>query len=208
MGLYERFVLPHLVHLTCRQKPQRLQRRKIVPLARGEVLEIGFGSGLNLPFYDPARVRRIHALEPSPEMWELARPAVAASPLRVEHLRAPAEEIPLADGSAETVVVTYTLCTVADVAAALGEIRRVLGSSGRLLFCEHGEAPDAGVRRWQRRLDPLWSRLAGGCHLDRPIAEIVRRASFEIERLETMYVPGWRPASFNYWGSARPRAES
>lgn len=181
------------------------QRRKIVPRAAGEVAEIGFGSGHNLPFYDPSAVRKVWALEPSAEMWELAREAVEGSPLEVEPLLAPAESIPLPDRSVDTVLLTYTLCTLPDAPAALLEMRRILRPGGRLLFCEHGEAPDESVRRWQRRINPVWRRLAGGCHLDRPIPALIARGEFEIERLETIYLPGWKFANYNYWGSAVAR---
>jgi ubiquinone/menaquinone biosynthesis C-methylase UbiE len=204
-GVYERFVLPRLVHHVCGLKPQRLQRAKIVPAAAGTVLEIGFGSGLNLPHYDPGAVTKVLALDPSPDMWALARKAVAASPVPVEFLEAPAESIPLAEGSIDTVLVTYSLCTVDDVAAALQEARRVLKARGKLVFCEHGEAPDESVRRWQNRLNPLWTRLAGGCNLNRPIPALIAAGGFRIDSLSTMYVPGWKPASFNYWGTATRR---
>jgi len=203
--LYERFVLPRIVHFVCGQRPAMRQRGKIVPLASGDVAEIGFGSGHNLPFYDPSAVRKVWAVEPSAEMWELAEPAVAGSSLEVEHLRAPAEEIPLPDRSVDTVLLTYTLCTLPDAPAALHEMRRILRAGGRLIFCEHGEAPDESVRRWQRRINPIWRRLAGGCNLDRPIPSLIRGGEFEIERLDTLYLPGWKFANYNYWGSAVAR---
>jgi len=202
--LYERFVLPRLTHLVCGLEPNRRQRAKVVPQARGEVLELGFGSGLNLSHYDTGAVRRIRALEPSVEMWELAGSAVATSPLAVEHLASSAEEIPLADSSVDTVVVTYTLCTIPDPGRALREARRVLAPGGRLLFCEHGLAPDPSVRRWQSRLSPVWRRLAGGCRLDRDIPALIGSGGFALESLSTMYLPGWRPASYNFWGTAAP----
>lgn len=202
MRLYDRFVLPRLIHLACGIRPVQLQRMKIVPLAAGDVLEIGFGSGLNLPQYESAAVRRIWALEPSEEMWRLAQKAVSASPLDVEFLQAPAEAIPLPDASMDTVLVTYALCTIPDVTRALQEMRRVLKPEGKLLFCEHGAAPDPNVRRWQDRLNPLWKRLAGGCNLNRPIPTLIQSAGFHIDRLSTMYLPGWKPGTFNYWGTA------
>ncbi len=204
MGLYRRLVLPRLVHFTCGLKPARLQRRKIVPLASGDVLEIGFGSGLNLPHYDPTAVRKLWALEPSAEMWSLAQDAIRASAMPVELVDADAEEIPFADASVDTVLVTYALCTIPDAPAAISEMRRVLKPGGRLLFCEHGEAPDENVRRWQRRLNPLWHRIAGGCNLNRPISSLIEAGGFRMKTLETMYLPGWKPAAFNYWGAAAP----
>jgi ubiquinone/menaquinone biosynthesis C-methylase UbiE len=204
MGLYDRHILPHMVNLACSGKPTMRQRQKIVPAASGRVLEIGFGSGLNLPFYRPELVDKIWALEPSEEMWRLARNAVKGAALKVECLVSGAEEIPLPAGSVDTVLLTYTLCTIPDPQAALSEARRVLAPRGRMLFCEHGEAPDEGVRRWQGRLNPAWKFFGGGCHLDRRIPELIESAGFRISGLETMYLPGWKPASFNYWGEALP----
>jgi ubiquinone/menaquinone biosynthesis C-methylase UbiE len=202
MRLYQRFVLPRLVHLVCGMKPSRLQRKKIVPIASGDVLEIGFGSGLNLSHYDRAAVNRLWALEPSEEMLDLAQDALKASALPIEFLKASAEEIPLPAGSVDTVLITYALCTIPDASRALRESRRVLKQGGRLVFCEHGEAPDENVRRWQRRINPLWRLLAGGCHLNRHIPSLIEAEGFRIESLSTMYLPGWKPASFNYWGTA------
>ncbi len=202
MKLYDRLVLPRLVHLTCDLKPNRLQRRKVVPLARGDVLEIGFGSGLNLPFYDAAAVTKLWALEPSEEMLGLAATAIAAAPLSIELLAAGAEQIPLPDRSVDAVLVTYSLCTIPDVALALTESRRVLRAGGQLVFCEHGEAPDQNVLRWQNRLNPLWRRMTGGCNLNRPIPSLLQAAGFRIANLSTMYIPGWKPACYNYWGTA------
>lgn len=204
MGLYSRYVLPRLIHFTCGLEPTMRQRQKVIPRAAGRVLEIGIGSGLNLPYYDASKVKRISGLEPSVEMARMARQAAERVPFEVELLEEPAEEIPLEDDSVDTVVLTYTLCTIPEPIAALDEMRRVLGPDGALLFCEHGAAPDASVRRWQRRITPVWKRLGGGCHLDREIPALLEAGGFRIEALETMYLPGWRPATFNYWGSARP----
>ena len=178
------------------------QRKKIVPLATGRVLEIGFGSGLNLPFYDSSNVSHIWALEPSREMWNLAADRVSKADADIEFLQAPAAEIPLERDSVDTVLVTYTLCTIPDVTAALAEVRRVLRASGGLLFCEHGEAPDENVKRWQKRINPAWKRFGGGCNLDRPIPSLIEQNGFAIREISTMYLPGWKPASFNYWGTA------
>lgn len=205
MGLYGKYVLPKLVHFACRLEPAMRQREKVVPEATGEVLEIGIGSGLNLPYYDAEKVQRVRGLEPAPEMMRMAREAAREVDPEVELLEAAAEEIPLDDASVDTVVVTYTLCTISEPEKALREMARVLGPGGALLFCEHGAAPDEGVRRWQRRITPLWKRLAGGCHLDRDIPALLEAGGFAIERLETIYLPGWRPATFNYWGRAAPR---
>lgn len=203
-SLYERHLLPHLVHVVCGSTRAAEQRRLVVPRATGEVLEIGFGSGHNLAFYRPEAVTRLIGLEPSEAMWDLAQPAIARAAVTVETVVASAEEIPLADASVDSVVSTYTLCTVPEASRALAEVRRVLRPEGRLLFCEHGEAPDATVRRWQQRLDPLWTRAAGGCHLGRPIAALVEAAGFVLDELETAYLSALRPAAFNYRGVARP----
>ena len=202
MSFYEDRILPHLVHLTCSSGPVQKQRQKIVPLAEGDVLEIGFGSGLNLPFYDPGKVRRIWGLEPSEGMRQKARSMLAESGLDVELIDLPGERIPLEDHSVDTVLVTYSLCTIPDVADALAGMRRVLKAGGRLLFCEHGLAPDEGVRRWQRRLNPGWRRIAGGCHLDRDIPGLIGNSGFELVRDERMYIPGIRAFCYNYWGIA------
>jgi len=205
MGFYDRYLLPRLVHFTCGQTPAMRQRRKVVPLAAGRVLEIGIGSGLNIPFYDARKVTHLWGLDPSEEMWSIARKNAAERHLDAEFLLAGAEAIPLEDGSADTVLMTYTMCTIPDVGAAMAEIRRVLKPAGRLIFCEHGTAPDAGVERWQNLLDPLWTKLAGGCHLNRPIPALLEQAGFVTRDLQTMYLPGWKPATFNYWGTARCR---
>ncbi len=202
MGLYSKYVLPRVVHLACSARPKMRQREKLVPLASGRVLEVGMGSGLNLSFYDARRVTKVWGLEPSPEMSKMASAAVEAVAFDVEFVSAGGEQIPLDSESFDTVLMTFTLCTIPDAERALREIARVLKQGGQLLFCEHGAAPDAGIRRWQNRIDPLWRRLAGGCHLNRDIPGLIRRGGFEITRMDTMYIPGWRPASFNYWGAA------
>jgi ubiquinone/menaquinone biosynthesis C-methylase UbiE len=211
MNLYDRFVLPRVVHFTCSRNPNMRQRAKIVPHACGRVLEVGFGSGLNLPFYDSTLVQHLWALDPSQEIWALAQSRAERASFPVEFLHAPAEDVPLADHTVDTVVITYTLCTIPDVPRALGQVGRVLRSDGRLLFCEHGLAPDPRTRNWQNRLNPLWKRLGGGCHLNRDIPTLLRAGGFDTVELSTMYIPGWKPASFNYWGKAVrsvPSAES
>ena len=203
MPFYEDRILPHLVDFACSTKPTRKQREKVVPLAEGDVLEIGFGSGRNLPFYDAAKVRKIWGLEPSEGMRRKAAPLVEASRLDVEFIDLPGEEIPLEADSVDTVLVTYTLCTIPDVIAALEGMRRVLKTGGRLLYCEHGIAPDADVRRWQDRLNGTWSRFSGGCNINRDIPELIERGGFEITNDERMYIPGLRILTYNYWGSAK-----
>lgn len=205
MGFYDKYLLPRLVHLTCGLGPAMKQRKKVVPLAAGDVLEIGIGSGLNIPYYDSERVRHLWGLDPSTDMWKIALRNASEHHLDAEYLEAGAESIPLDDHVADTVVMTYTLCTIPDPLQALREVRRVLKPRGSLLFCEHGRAPEDSVRRWQDRLNPLWGKLSGGCNLNRPITELLEAAGFRLDDLQTMYIPGWKPACFNYWGRAGSR---
>lgn len=204
MSFYDDKVLPHLIDLACSTKPTRKQREKIVPLAEGDVLEIGFGSGLNLPYYDRDKVRKVLGLEPSAGMRRKAQPNVDASGIDVEFIDLPGEEIPLESQSVDTVLVTFTLCSIDDALTALEGMRRVLKQSGNLLFCEHGAAPDPGVRRWQDRLNPGWKRFSGGCNLNRDIPALIERGGFSIATDERMYIPGLRILSYNYWGTAKP----
>ncbi len=203
MGFYDRHILPPLLGAMMGAKPIRYQRKKVVPRAEGRVLEIGFGAGHNLPFYDATKVSHLWALEPSREMRARAAERVAQSLLEIEFLDLPGEEIPLEDEAADTVLVTYTLCTIPDVMRALGGMRRVLKRSGKLIFCEHGVAPDESVKRWQARLDPMWGKIAGGCHLNRPVPQLIQDSGFRVSDIQVMYLPGTpRFAGFNYWGSA------
>jgi SAM-dependent methyltransferase len=204
MELYQRYLLPRLIQCACGSPVIDRQRQKVVPQAQGEVLEIGFGSGLNLPHYRREQVSRLWALEPSAEMRALAEPRVAASGLDLQWLDLPGEAVPLPDASVDCVVMTYTLCTIPDAAAALAQVRRVLRPGGRLLFCEHGAAPDAAVRRWQDRLDGLWGRFAGGCHLNRGMAPLIAAGGFRFDELQQAYLPKTpRFAGYNTWGCAR-----
>ena len=202
MSLYSRFVLPTLVDLACSAKPTMRQREKVIPMAQGRVLEIGIGSGLNLPYYRPERVSRLWGLDPCPAMRKRAERAARSAPIGVELLDLQNDEIPLERGCVDTVVITYTLCTIPETRPAFVEMNRVLGPGGRLIFCEHGRAPDEGVRRWQNRLNPIWKRMGGGCHLNRPIPQLIEEGGFRIQEMQASYIPGWRPASFNYWGVA------
>lgn len=205
MSWYEEKILPSLINLACGSRPTRKQREKIVPRASGDVLEIGFGSGLNLPFYDRDKVRHIWGLEPSEGMRRLCRGSISKSELDVELIDLPGEEIPLDDDSVDTVLVTYTLCTIPEVAVALQGMRRVLKPRGRVLFCEHGKAPDLNVQKWQERLNPAWKKISGGCSMRRDIPAILQEAGFHIEEDNRMYIPGLRALSYNYWGAARIR---
>ena len=202
MSIYSKYFLPKIVHWACSLKPQMKQREKVIPLARGQVLEIGIGSGLNLPYYDATKVTRLWGLEPSPEMVRIAAAMVHSVGFPVEFIGLPGDEIPLDDNSVDTVVTTYTLCSISDTEPALRQMARILRPGGQLIFCEHGSAPDESVRAWQNRVTPIWKRLAGGCHLNRNIPSVLEQGGFKVVDLETMYIPGWRPASFNFWGSA------
>lgn len=203
MGLYSRYILPKLIHLACTSEVNMKQRGRVVPLARGRVLEVGVGSGLNLPFYDPEKVEKVWALDPSDELREMARDVAEDIDLEVEFLAEPGEQISLEEGSIDTVVTTYTLCSIAEAERALSAMARVLKPGGQLVFCEHGIAPDAKVARWQNLINPVWKRCGGGCHLNRAIPVLIEENGFQITDLEARYLPGWRPASFQYWGSAR-----
>lgn len=203
MGFYDKYFLPRFINCACGTKPIMKQREKVVPRAEGTVLEIGIGTGLNLPFYDPEKVERLIGLDPSEKSWELAAKRAAHLDFDVEFIGLPGEEIPLHDASVDTVLVTYSLCTIPDPIAALRGMARVLRPGGKLIFCEHGRAPDARVVTWQDRINPVWRRLAGGCHLNRDIPGVLQQGGFEISDLQQDYLPGTpKFAGFNYWGAA------
>ncbi len=203
MGFYDKYLMPRFINCACGTKPIMKQREKVVPLARGTVLEIGIGTGLNLPFYDAGKVERLIGLDPSEESWKLAGKRAAKLGFEVEFIGLPGEEIPLPDASVDTVLVTFALCTIPDPVRALQGMARVLRPGGSLVFCEHGRAPDERVRTWQDRLNPLWRRMAGGCNLNRDIPELLGAGGFSVASLQTAYLPGTpKIAGFNYWGSA------
>ena len=202
MGFYAEHLLPRLVDWGMGREQFRVLRPRVLEGVYGRVLEVGFGSGLNLPFY-PADVDRVLALEPSELMRRLAHERIESSPVPVEMVGLRGEEILLGDGEVDCVVSTWTLCTIPDVEAALGEVRRVLGKGGLFHFLEHGRSSDLHVARWQDRLTPVQKRLGGGCHLNRPISGLIASAGFELERCETFYMKGPRPFTFLYVGIAR-----
>ena len=202
MGFYNDVILPRICDLAMRNKQLRPYRERVIGAAEGRVIEIGIGSGLNLPFYLPP-VKEILALEPSPKLIAMARQARDPT-IPDNFIEASAEAIPLDERSVDTVVTTWTLCSIPDAAMALTEMRRVLRPNGKLLFVEHGMAPDRNVRRWQDWLTPAWKRISGGCHLNRPISPMVESAGFRIDRVETGYMPGPKAMTFMYEGSARP----
>ena len=203
MSFYQRYVIPRLTHLAMRQKQLLPFRQRVIGAAEGRVLEIGIGSGLNFPLYGGA-VTSLIGLEPSSELLNMARPRAEAAAAPITLLDASAETIPVDSGGIDTVVTTWTLCTIPNAAQALAEMRRVLRPGGALLFVEHGRAPEPGVARWQDRLDPLWSRLAGGCHLNRKMDDLISRNGFRIEALENARLPGPRTHTYLYQGLARP----
>ncbi|HEY2709339.1 MAG TPA: class I SAM-dependent methyltransferase [Caulobacteraceae bacterium] len=204
-SLYERRVVPWLINCACGTRPIERQRAKVVPGASGRVLELGMGGGLNLPFYDAATVSGLEGLEPSERLREMAQVASDGAPVAPHISEGRAEALPFDAGDFDTVVCTFTLCSVQNPAAALAEARRVLKPGGRLIFCEHGLAPDAEVVRWQRRIEPIWKHIAGGCHLTRPVAAAIEAAGFNVLRKETMYLPKTpRWAGWNEWGEASP----
>lgn len=202
MGLYDRHVLPYLIDFACGMGAVMKARSQIVPLAQGRVLEIGIGSGLNLSFYDPQRVAVVVGVDPSADMQRLARDRAAHCQVPVEMIALELGQIQAEDASFDDIVCTFTLCTIPDALAALKEMRRVLKAGGRLLFCEHGLAPDLPVVRWQKRLTPLWKPLAGGCHLDRDIPALIEAGGFHIRQLDSGYLKGPRPMTHVYRGWA------
>ena len=202
MGLYDRHVLPYLIDFACGMGAVMKARSQLVPQARGRVLEVGIGSGLNLGFYDPQRVEVVVGVDPSADMQRLARERAARCQVPVEMIALELGQIQAADASFDDIVCTFTLCTIPDAIAALREMRRVLKPGGRLLFCEHGLAPDLPVVRWQKRLTPLWKPLAGGCHLDRDIPALIGAGGFHIRELSTGYLKGPRPMTHVYRGWA------
>ncbi|MCA8867354.1 MAG: class I SAM-dependent methyltransferase [Rhodobacteraceae bacterium] len=203
MGFYDKRILPWVITKTCASKPIRKQREKVVPLAQGRVLEIGAGGGLNLPYYSRTQVEMVLGLDVSPELLDAAEKKAQKALVPFEGVLMDAASIPLAENAVDTVLVTYSLCSIDDLSSALSEMHRVLKPSGKLIFCEHGSAPDQSVMRVQNALTPLWKYFAGGCHLDRDLPEEIRKAGFDIEWMDQMYLPGtWRAVGWNSWGVA------
>ena len=206
MGLYEKYVVPRIIEAACGVGPIAKQRAKVVPMAEGRVLEIGIGTGHNLDFYDPSKVEKVIGLDPSTESWKIAGERAKNLPFDVEFIGLPGEEIPLETNSVDTVMMTFSLCTIPGTQQALEGMRRVLRPGGRLIFCEHGAAPDAAVRKWQDRINPIWKPLFGGCHINREIPRLIEEGGFGIEKMDTMFLPKTiKIAGFNYWGTAVAR---
>lgn len=203
MSLYDKYVLPKFLNCACGSNPVSRQRQKVVPLVEGKVLEVGIGSGLNLPFYDKSKIDELWGLDPSEELSDMARKLADRENIVVNFISSGAEEIPLPDSYFDSVLITYTMCTIPEVARANKEIKRVLKRGGKLIFCEHGEAPDENIRKWQKRINPFWGKLAGGCNINRKIPSLIQNAGFEIVELEEMYLPKTpKIAGYNYWGYA------
>jgi ubiquinone/menaquinone biosynthesis C-methylase UbiE len=194
-----------MINCACGNRVIQRQRAKVVPGASGRVLELGMGSGLNLPFYDRTKVGSLEAVEPSEGLRKRGETAGAAAAIPTHIVDGRGEALPYEAGSFDCVVCTFTLCSVQDPAATLAEAKRVLKPGGRFIFCEHGLAPDPDVAKWQRRIEPYWTPFAGGCHLTRPVGKAIQAAGFHLTRLETMYLPKTpRVLGWNEWGEATP----
>ncbi len=204
MELYDKHILPKLTHWVCSLNDLTRMRKQMVPLAKGTILEVGIGSGLNLPFYDPAKVDQVLGLDPSIEMRKLAEKKAVKMPFKVNFIGLSGEDIPLEKNFIDTVLVTYTLCSIPDVLKALNEMHRVLKPGGELIFCEHGRAPDDNIRKWQDKINPTWTKISGGCNLNRPIANLIDEAGFKIVRLDANYHSPLKVIGFNYRGVAVP----
>lgn len=204
MGFYNKYILPKFLNCACGTKPINFQRDKIVPLAKGIVLDVGIGSGLNIPFYNKSKIDHLYGLDPSDELLKIAKSIAEKHELEIEFLECGAEAIPLPDNSIDTVLITYTMCTIPDVELSNLEIMRVLKPEGQLLFCEHGLAPDKNIVKWQRRINPIWNKIAGGCNLNRDIPKLITSSGFKILDMEEMYLPSTpKFAGYNYWGVAK-----
>ena len=204
MGLYDKYILPKFLNCACGSKPINYQRQKVVPLANGKVLDIGIGSGLNIHFYNSDKIDQVIGIDPSHELIDLAKELANDSKTSIDLVIGSAESIPYPDNFFDTVLVTYTMCTIPNVAIANKEMWRVLKDDGRLIFCEHGLAPDKKISKWQNRIDPFWGKIAGGCHLNRDIQKLITDAGFSFESLDKMYIPSTpKFAGYNYCGIAK-----
>ena len=204
MSLYNKYILPKFLNCACGSKPINYQRQKVVPLAKGKVLDIGIGSGLNIPFYNSDKIDQVIGIDPSHELIDLAKGLANKSRVSIKLVIGSAESIPYPDNFFDTVLVTYTMCTIPNVAIANKEMWRVLKDDGRLIFCEHGLAPDKKISKWQNRIDPFWGKIAGGCHLNRDIQKLITDAGFSFESLDKMYIPSTpKFAGYNYWGVSK-----
>ena len=200
---YEKYLLPKLLDCCCSTKPINYQRKKVVPNASGNILEIGIGSGLNLPFYEKSKINNLYGIDPSSELCDMAKKMAFDNEIDVNLLINGAEEIELPKDSIDTVVMTYTLCTIPKPMDALKEIKRVMKADAKMLFCEHGTAPDKNITKWQNRINPIWGKLFGGCNINRDIPSILKESGFKINTLDQMYLPSTpKIVGYNYWGEA------
>ena len=201
--LYEKMVLPKLCDKCCATKPINYQRKKVVPLAKGVVLEVGIGSGLNIPFYNKNNIEQIIGLDPSEELNVLAKRVADDNGIQIDFLINGAEDIDLSDNSVDTILITYTLCTIPNLNKSMSEMKRVLKPGGKFIFCEHGIAPDINIIKWQRRINPIWGIFFGGCNINRNIPKIISESGFNISNLNQMYLPSTpKIVGYNYWGEA------
>ena len=205
MSFYEKYILPRILNCACASEPITYQRKKVVPLAEGKILEVGIGSGLNLPFYDKSKIEEIWGIDPSEELNAIAKKVAIEECVNVNFITSSAEDIPFPSDYFDTVLITYTMCTIPSVLQANKEIRRVLKSSGKMIFCEHGVSPDENIKKWQKRLNSIWGKIAGGCNINRNIPMLIKSSGFKIIEMDEMYLPKTpRIAGYNYWGYAKP----
>ena len=203
MNFYEKYILPRFLNCACASEPITFQRKKVTPLAEGIILEVGIGSGLNLPFYDKSKIIELWGIDPSKEINAMAKKVAKKEELNVKFISSSAENIPLPDNYFDTVLITYTMCTIPEVIKANNEIRRVLKDNGKMIFCEHGLSPDENIKKWQNRINNFWGKIAGGCNINRNIPELIKRSGFKIVKIEEMYLPKTpKIAGYNYWGYA------
>ena len=205
MSFYEKYILPRFLNCACSSEPITYQRKKVVPLAEGKILEVGIGSGLNLPFYEKSKIEEIWGIDPSEELNVMAKKVAIEEGINVNFITSSAEDIPFPNDYFDTVLITYTMCTIPSVLKANKEIRRVLKRSGKMIFCEHGISPDENIKKWQKRLNSIWGKIAGGCNINRNIPMLIKSSGFKIIEMDEMYLPKTpRIAGYNYWGYAKP----
>lgn len=205
MSFYEKYILPRFLNCACASEPITYQRKKVVPLAEGKILEVGIGSGLNLPFYNKSKIEEIWGIDPSEELNAMAKKVAIKEDINVNFITSSAEDIPFPNDYFDTVLITYTMCTIPSVLQANKEIKRVLKSSGKMIFCEHGVSPDENIKKWQKRLNSIWGKIAGGCNINRNIPMLIKSSGFKIVEMDEMYLPKTpRIAGYNYWGYAKP----
>ena len=205
MSFYEKYILPRFLNCACASEPITYQRKKVVPLAEGKILEVGIGSGLNLPFYNKSKIEEIWGIDPSEELNAMAKKVAIKEDINVNFITSSAEDIPFPDDYFDTVLITYTMCTIPSVLQANKEIRRVLKHNGKMIFCEHGVSPDENIKKWQKRLNSIWGKIAGGCNINRNIPVLIKSSGFKIVEMDEMYLPKTpRIAGYNYWGYAKP----